>query len=152
MGKKRGGVSVTGAALNTGREEQISWNEIRSLSGHRFRQVNSSSGDIYHQTYCFAATGSGAGEGGGDITKGITQQTKLSPRQVQRVKRCAATTQYCLLFLGLFPCGAKIRSYPSWPPSATWWSLYGPTQYVHRLHQTAHKSNAKEPISCYLHE
>lgn len=64
--KRGGGVSVTGAALNTGREEQISWNEIRSLSGHRFRQVNSSSGDIYHQTYCFAATGGGAGGVGGE--------------------------------------------------------------------------------------
>lgn len=27
-----------------------------SLSGHRFRQVNRSTGDICHQTYCFAAT------------------------------------------------------------------------------------------------
>lgn len=27
-----------------------------------------------------------------------------------------------------------------------------PTQYVHRLRQTAHKSIAKEPISSYLHE
>lgn len=77
--KKGGGVSVTGAALNTGREEQISWNEIRSLSGHRFRQVNSSSGDIYHQTYCFAATGSGAGEGGGISLKASHNKLSYPP-------------------------------------------------------------------------
>ena len=67
-------------------------------------------------------------------------------------KRCAATTQYCLLFRGLLPCGAQIRSYPSRPLSATWGFHYGPTQYAHRLHPAAHKSNAKEPISSYLHE
>ena len=43
------------AAFNNGRKEQISQREIRSLCGRHHGQVNSSRGDIYHQTYCFAA-------------------------------------------------------------------------------------------------
>ncbi len=45
-----------------------------SLSSHHFRQVNSSSGDIYHQTYCFAAT---EGKEEGEISQKASQN-KLS--------------------------------------------------------------------------
>lgn len=67
---------VAAAAFNTGREEQISQCEIRSLGGRRLRQVNGGVGDIYHQTYCFAAT---EGREEGDVSRKASQNKRSYP-------------------------------------------------------------------------
>lgn len=66
-----------------------------------FDRSTAAVGTFVTKLIAFAATR--GGRGGEVPLKGITEQTKLSSRQVQRVKRCTATTQYCFLFLGLFP-------------------------------------------------
>lgn len=69
--------SVPAAAFNTGREEQLSWSEIRSLSlATVFDRSTAAVGSFITKLIALLPLG---GEGGGrNITKGITKQTKLS--------------------------------------------------------------------------
>lgn len=94
--------------------------------------------------------------GGGSSYRKKASQNKLSypPSSPKSKKMCSDDSIFFFFFkfVCLFHCGAEIRRHPSWPPSATWRFHYGPAQCVHRLHQTAHKGNARQIISCYLHE
>lgn len=58
-------------------------------------------GTFVTKLIAFAATRGRKGRW--DTTKSLHRANYALPRQVRRVKRCTATTQYCLLFLGLFP-------------------------------------------------
>lgn len=58
-------------------------------------------GTFVTKLIAFAATRGRKGRW--DTTERHHRTNWALPRQVQRVKRCTATTQYCLLFLGLFP-------------------------------------------------
>lgn len=81
-------------AFNNGRDKQISYSGIRSVSGHRLGQVNSSGGDIYHQTYCFSATE--RGEEREISQKASHNKLSFRPSSPKRVKTCRNTILFII--------------------------------------------------------